>query len=430
MMQSRATLARSRPVDWHRWWQVALFVAACGLLPHPCLARFARFWEPVPLARLLTNVGRLLRQDPRNARTHYTLGRLHSLGFVQKAGETEVLFRDPTKPPQPDLSDFPPYESILQPRPAEAGQPDAAALRHLTASIRFYRRATQLAPREALYWLGQGWMLEQGAPFAADVDAPFLPRPRRAPAQAWNSAALAAYRRAYELDLAADLKKEHLGPGSDASISLEAGEGILRILKSRRLTAAEEAELARVGASVQTLQNKPRVVTPIVFPLTEPAPLSALLAPTRVVTFDLAGDGRGERWPWVGPNTGILVWDPERTGRIVSGRQLFGSATWSMFWRDGYAALAALDDDGDGWLAGRELAGLAVWCDANGNGVSDEGEVGSLEQIAVARIAVQPSGRHEGVPCSPHGIQRSNGTFLPTYDWTPVSRPERERAGP
>jgi hypothetical protein len=122
------------------------------------------------------------------------------------------------------------------------------------------------------------------------------------------------------------------------------------------------------------------------------------------------------------------VWDPEQTGRILSGRQLFGSATWSMFWPDGYAPLTALDDDGDGWLAGRELAGLAVWCDRNGNGVSDAGEVASLARLGIARVAVRPSGRQEGAPCNPQGMQRSDGTFLPTYDWMPVSRPEGENA--
>ena len=51
-------------------------------------------------------------------------------------------------------------------------------------------------------------------------------------------------------------------------------------------------------------------------------------------------------------------------------------------------ALAALDDNGDGVLSGKELDGLALWHDANGNGVCDPGEVKPLsEYIAGKRRA-------------------------------------------
>ena len=51
------------------------------------------------------------------------------------------------------------------------------------------------------------------------------------------------------------------------------------------------------------------------------------------------------------------------------GLQLFGSVTWWLFWEDGYAPLAALDDNHDGRLEGAELKGIAIWFDRNGNGV-------------------------------------------------------------
>ena len=160
-----------------------------------------------------------------------------------------------------------------------------------------------------------------------------------------------------------------------------------------------------------------------------PSSLAGLLAPGRIVRFDLAGDGRPERWPWVAPETGILVWDPRGTGQIVSGRQCFGSSTWSMFWKDGYEPLAALDNDTDGWLAGEELHGLAVWQDRDGDGQSDPGEVRQLAAAGVERIATRAAGRHDGVPYHPGGIRLRDGTALPTYDWTPTSLPEREPRG-
>ena len=92
-----------------------------------------------------------------------------------------------------------------------------------------------------------------------------------------------------------------------------------------------------------------------------------------------------------------------------------------MFWRDGYAALAALDDDGNGWLEGDELAGIAIWRDINGNGVCDPGEAISLQDAGIVRIAVRASGRTNGMPFNAQGIQLSDQTFRPTYDWTPES---------
>jgi hypothetical protein len=131
----------------------------------------------------------------------------------------------------------------------------------------------------------------------------------------------------------------------------------------------------------------------------------------------------------VNADAGFLVWDPENRQHIASCRQLFGSVTWWMFWRDGYQALAALDDDGNGWLEGKELQGIAIWRDTNGNGICDPGEVISLRDAGIVRIAVRATGRtssgNSGGPSgtlfNPLGIQLRDGTSLPTYDWTPVS---------
>ena len=82
-----------------------------------------------------------------------------------------------------------------------------------------------------------------------------------------------------------------------------------------------------------------------------------------VLKSDLAGSGQAQPYTWVQPDTGILVWDPWSEGRIRSGRQLFGSVTFHMFWSDGYRALDALDDNRDGELRGNELKGLAAWFD-------------------------------------------------------------------
>ncbi|MEB3299881.1 MAG: hypothetical protein VKO21_10400 [Candidatus Sericytochromatia bacterium] len=105
--------------------------------------------------------------------------------------------------------------------------------------------------------------------------------------------------------------------------------------------------------------------------------------------FDLDGQGTAN-WEWVGPGSGLLVWDPEHTGRITSGRQLFGNYTWGESFPDGYRALERLDQNGDGWLKGSELDKLGVWTDTDSDAVSDPGEVRRLEELGIMAISTKP----------------------------------------
>jgi hypothetical protein len=242
--------------------------------------------------------------------------------------------------------------------------------------------------------------------------------------------ALAAYRRAFALALEGDLAAESLCAEGDSSVALESGRGILRLLGDPPPEGEAKAEAEKVGKAVADLDAKPKWITPVVFPLDGALPLERMLA-GRDAWFDLDGDGEAERWPWVGPRTGILAWDPEGTGRVASGRDLFGSVTWWLFWRSGYEALAALDDDADGRLAGPELRGIAVWTDADGDGASDPGEVRPATALGIASIAVRATALREGVPANPVGIFLRSGGARPTYDWTPrrADAPTPARAG-
>jgi len=383
----------------------------------PSAAKFANPFRPVPLERLLANLGAYVEKNPKDAAGFYTLGRVHSLAFARDMETAQVKY---DAGDASGLPSFPPWESVLQ-RP-EPGKPlSDKGVRHLGASVKHYQTAVKLAPKEALYWLGLGWMTEQGIPNAARAAAPFATPAAVVPKAVWRQKALDAYRKAYGLALDKDLGARHRGPSGDDAISLEAAEGLIRLLDVPTATRMDQTELERLRGTVKRLNMLPRVVTPIVFPLDDSAPLEELLDPERSVTFDLAGDTRAERWPWVRPNAGILVWDPQRTGRITSGTQLFGSVTWSMFWRDGYAALAALDDDGDDRLSGKELRGLAVWQDRDTDGVSDPGEVQPLERLGVTAVSVRANGSHAGVPWNRQGLRFQDDTWRPTYDWTPTS---------
>jgi hypothetical protein len=137
------------------------------------------------------------------------------------------------------------------------------------------------------------------------------------------------------------------------------------------------------------------------------------------VPFDADGSGLQRRWTWITPNAGWLVFDRHGTGRITSALQWFGSVTFWLFWDSGYDAMRALDDDGDGILRGRELDGLAIWRDLDGDGVADAGEVRPLSSWGIASLSC----RHVVIDDDPElaawsaaGVTFDDGRTRPTYD--------------
>ncbi|MCB1493454.1 MAG: hypothetical protein KDJ77_16950 [Rhodobiaceae bacterium] len=164
-------------------------------------------------------------------------------------------------------------------------------------------------------------------------------------------------------------------------------------------------------------------VTPLIIPLDRHASLPALVSETTSVSFDL--DGLGARdWQWLTPQAGLLVWvgdEPET--RIASGHQLFGNVSFHIFWRDGYEALAALDDDGDGWLRGDELTGLAIWADRNADARSATDEIVALGDLGIVGLAASAGGAVAGMPFNASGVEYDDGSTGPSYDWISHPRP-------
>lgn len=396
------------------------------LLGLPCYAKWARPDLNAPVDRLIANMEAYIQKNPKDAQGYYTLGRLHSLAYAKGVVEVSLYSDGEDKENRPPR--FPTFDSILVKR--DDGKPvqlTAEAFKHFHQSVRNYRRTLELKPDpvpeddnpQALTLLGLGWMLEQGHLLGKKAGAP--PGANSQGKPTWREQALKAYRTAFRLKSEEDQKREHLGLEAD-TITLEAVAGIERLQKGRNLNAAEKAELKKMQTTAAKIRVKPRVVTPIIFPLEGSASLRSMLS-ERKVTFDLAGDDIKRRWEWVRPDVGILVWDPEKKGRITSGRQLFGSVTWWMFWKDGYEPLAALDDNQDDGLTGKELEGIAVWRDANSNGVSDPGEVVPARKFGITRIETQAESRQEGALSHLQGIRLRNGATLPTFDWIPTGKP-------
>lgn len=97
--------------------------------------------------------------------------------------------------------------------------------------------------------------------------------------------------------------------------------------------------------------------------------------------FDLDGDGQAEMLPLFASGSGYLALDRNRNGRIDSGRELFGPATGH-----GFAELAQLDDDGNGWLDENDagFADLSVWTpDATG-----KGDLRALAELGIGALGL------------------------------------------
>jgi hypothetical protein len=120
--------------------------------------------------------------------------------------------------------------------------------------------------------------------------------------------------------------------------------------------------------------------------------------------------------------TPLVVWDPEKRGEIRSASQLFGNHTFGKSFKDGFEALASLDSNKSHWLEGDELKGIALWFDFNQDGISDTGEVKSLESVGVLSIGVVSSStdQEQGHIYATQGFKRKtkNGVIEgSSVDW-------------
>ncbi len=81
----------------------------------------------------------------------------------------------------------------------------------------------------------------------------------------------------------------------------------------------------------------------------------------RRFNFDLNGDGKAESLPQFASGSGYLALDLNRNGRIDSGKELFGPQSGN-----GFAELALLDNDGNGWIDenDKDYNRLEVWTPA------------------------------------------------------------------
>ncbi len=98
--------------------------------------------------------------------------------------------------------------------------------------------------------------------------------------------------------------------------------------------------------------------------------------------FDLNGDGVQERIPFVSRGSGFLTLDRNNDNRINDGTELFGPTTGN-----GFAELAAYDDDGNRWIDEGDAVfqHLRVWL----KGDSGDGVLLRLSEVGIAAISLE-----------------------------------------
>jgi len=430
------------------------------VIVQPIHAHFARP-ESVPVERLVETVSATVAKDPDNAEAQFTLGRIHYLAFVTAAKELDAYpARDdrklPTVGPHIHLStadsgniytearkralaelkltsepkyDSPEYRTYLDRGKkiddaleksgwCSPGLPAAEGSAHLAKALSAFRAAMTLQPKNALYQLGYASLVEQASDWTKRHPDAVVPDEIR---QAKRSDLLNNFKKAWEMELGADMKNKDRGALSVMDmVSYEAGTAYVRLAKrdEASLTAAEKAALGTIEESlIQLAEGRARAITPLILSQRSVTSIDTLLAPDASVAFPLRGWGPDGRWSWLKPDTALLIWNPSRSGKVASGAQLFGGYTWELFWKNGYEPLAVLDSDGDGILRGDELAGISLWFDRNSNGVADPGEVQTLAEAGITALATRPTAQDGIHPMNPQGVTFSDGRVLPTWDW-------------
>ncbi|MBX3113456.1 MAG: hypothetical protein KF836_02730 [Fimbriimonadaceae bacterium] len=365
--------------------------------------------EEVPTRRVIENLSAKLKDNPEDWETHLTLARVYGYSYASKS-DTIGMYDDK----------MPSYESVKQSRTA---RPSDTSIEHLRLALSHYNLVTAYTPSNGLAWLGGAFTLEESARWMSFDDPMRFWGKTLVTKEDYLTGALAAYRKCFSIGLKSDFKRDDFVFWGIESqwLCQEAGESIIRMIEVGKVGEYQPGEKKKIQDAIARSKKRSSAVTPILFPIHQSLPLSSLVNASARAKFDLSGDRQVKEWPWIKPNAAWLVWDPKLTGKITSGRQLFGNATWWMLFRDGYAALQTLDDNGDNQLSGRELAGISVWHDRNSNAASEPGEVVPATLWGIQAIRTTYDSNSRDALTSNNGIVMRGGQTLPTYDWIPVS---------
>lgn len=195
---------------------------------------------------------------------------------------------------------------------------------------------------------------------------------------------------------------------TEAETTSFSASGTVKTADGREISFNLELEMSRLyheESSVSLrLGDAARKIDPLVLNFSGNA---ASLVDQRF-SFDLNADGKEEQIARLASGSAYLVFDRNSDGRINDGKEMFGPTSG-----DGFSELAALDDDGNGWIDenDRAFSALRLWQpDANG-----EGQLRTLQESGVGAISLA----HISTPFDLKGNDnqllgqiRSSGIFL------------------
>ncbi|MGQ9861965.1 MAG: hypothetical protein ACUVSD_08175, partial [Thiobacillaceae bacterium] len=106
---------------------------------------------------------------------------------------------------------------------------------------------------------------------------------------------------------------------------------------------------------------------------------------------------------WAGKDDALLVWDRNANGSIDTGAELFGDFTMlpnGTLAPNGFAALAALDANGDGIIDASDpaFAELKLWRDVSQDGISQGGEFITLAEAGIVSLNLATTLKNPNLP--------------------------------
>lgn len=182
-------------------------------------------------------------------------------------------------------------------------------------------------------------------------------------------------------------------------------QGVVRTQDGREIRIDLLLELQREFRQTEELvvrggSEAPRRKDPLVINLSS----NTASFESQRIAFDLDADGVAEQIPNVTAASGFLALDRSGNGVIDNGSELFGARSG-----DGFAELAALDDDGNGWIDETDAAyaQLRVWRrDAEG-----QDQLQNLSEAGVGAIHLgQARGAFEMRDAEQNAIAEVRGT--------------------
>lgn len=161
----------------------------------------------------------------------------------------------------------------------------------------------------------------------------------------------------YEFGFSTQSYLTHYEFQEDESVQLNTS-GIVQTADGRTIEFGMQMNLSRsftMAASQQIDFTQPVLIDPLVIQVDS----DFIQMDDQTFFFDMDADGTAEEIKGLGQGSGFLALDRNNNGTIDDGSELFGTKSGN-----GFADLAAYDEDGNGWIdeADSIFSKLKVWC--------------------------------------------------------------------